>query len=53
MPSMSTEPSVTSYRRGTSEAMVVLPAPLGPTKAAICPGGTQKLTPSRAHSRSC
>ena len=33
-PSMETEPSVTSYSRGTRAAMVVLPAPLGPTKAA-------------------
>ena len=37
-PSIFTTPVVTSYSRGTSEAIVVLPAPDGPTKATICPG---------------
>ena len=46
--SILTAPSVTSYRRGIRYEMVVLPAPLGPTNAASCPGAISKLTPSSA-----
>ncbi len=45
MPPTSTAPAVTSYTRGTSIAVVDLPAPDGPTSATICPGSTVKLTP--------
>ena len=42
---MRIEPAVGSYRRATSEVMVVLPAPLGPTSATSVPGSTVKETP--------
>ena len=46
-PSIVTSPSVTSYRRGTSDSSVDLPAPDGPTTASIVPAGTVTLMPSR------
>ena len=41
-PSTSTRPSTTSWIRGTSSAVVVLPAPDGPTSATSSPGSTVK-----------
>jgi hypothetical protein len=43
---MRTAPSVTSYSRDTSDVIVVLPAPEGPTSATVCPARTSKSTPS-------
>ena len=40
-PEMRTAPLSTSYSRGTSCAMVDLPAPEEPTSAIICPGSTR------------
>ncbi len=50
-PSIRTAPSSTSYRRGTRYVIVVLPAPLGPTNAASCPGKMCIETSSSVHSR--
>ena len=44
VPLMRTVPDVGSYRRATRPVRVVLPAPLGPTRATIWPGSTWKLT---------
>ncbi len=44
--SISTRPSVTSYRRGISETRVVFPAPLGPTSAIISPGRASRSIPA-------
>ena len=46
-PSTRTAPATTSYSRGTRCDMVVLPAPVGPTRATICPGSATKETPLR------
>jgi len=43
-PSMSTRPSVGSYRRRRSRPTVVLPEPDSPTKATVSPGSTEKDT---------
>src|SRR5436190_8806918 len=44
-PPTRTAPSVTSYTRGTSIAVVDLPAPDGPTSATIWPGSMVNDTP--------
>ena len=49
-PSMRTAPCSTSAMRGTSIAVVVLPAPEGPTSATSSPGSTVKFTSRRIHS---
>src|ERR1044072_2621156 len=50
MPSISTVPAVTSYSRGTSDDMVVLPAPDGPTSAVMVPGAAVNDTPRSTQS---
>jgi hypothetical protein len=49
VPSRRTAPSVTSYSRGTSDEIVLLPAPEGPTSATICPGSIRNEIPLRTH----
>ena len=51
-PSTRTSPALTSWMRGTSSAVVVLPAPDGPTSATSSPGATVKLTSRRIQSLS-
>ena len=46
-PDTRTAPESTSYRRGSREAMVDLPAPDDPTRAIICPGSARKEIPCR------
>ena len=43
VPPMSTAPSVTSIRRGSSATKVVLPEPVDPTTAVVVPGAVRKL----------
>ena len=43
-PSMSTRPLHGSKNRGVSEISVLLPAPVGPTSASICPAPTSSVT---------
>ena len=43
-PVQRTRPSHGSNSRGTSEASVLLPAPVGPTSASVSPGPTSRLT---------
>jgi hypothetical protein len=43
-PSIRMRPRVTSYSRVSSLMMVVLPAPVAPTKATFSPGATRKET---------
>ena len=47
-PSNDTEPLLHSYSRDRQLKSVVLPAPLGPIRPAICPASTPNDTPSRA-----
>ena len=46
-PSMRTAPACGSYSRGSSWAIVLLPAPLCPTSATDSPAATRKLTDSQ------
>ena len=48
---MRTAPSLTSYRRGSSEARLVLPDPDDPTSATVSPGSSTSDT-STSTSRS-
>ena len=50
--SMRTCPDVTSKNRGKRLIMVLLPAPLGPTSATVCPGFAVKCTSCSAASMS-
>ena len=47
-----TSPALTSWMRGTRSALVVLPAPDGPTSATSSPGAMVKLTSRRIQSLS-
>ena len=49
-PPRRTAPASTLQKRGTRLAAVVLPPPLGPTRAAVVPAGTVRLTSRRAGS---
>ena len=44
-PSSVMRPAVTSQKRGSSDAIVVLPAPERPTSATISPGAARSVTP--------
>jgi hypothetical protein len=44
MPSISTRPCQGSKKRGTSPTSVLLPAPVAPTSASVCPGSTTTET---------
>src|SRR5882757_7588658 len=44
VPSTSTAPALTSYRRGMSCTSVVLPEPVAPTSATVLPAGTSRST---------
>ena len=44
-------PSVTSYSRGSSETSAVLPEPIAPTSATVCPASTSRSMSARAGCR--
>jgi len=47
-PSTSTEPVLASYRRAIRATRLVLPDPVGPTRATVRPAGTSSSTSSSA-----
>ena len=51
VPSIFTAPAVGIVKAADQAAMVVLPEPVGPTSAVICPASAFKVTPSEPDDR--